>query len=80
MLQTSTVFANVSKGQAAKKEDLVAAFRTDDQKEICLEVSEVASDGLSRGQLKGITQGSATRQFCSKLKILRFIELYKLKN
>ena len=80
MLQTPTVFANVSKGQAAKKEDLVAAFRTDDQKEICLEVSEVSSDGLSRGQVKGITQRSVTRHFCLELKILRFIELYKLKN
>ena len=38
VLQTPTVFANVSKGQTAKKEDLVAAFRTEDQKEICLEV------------------------------------------
>ena len=33
------MFANVSKGQAAKKEDLVAAFGTDDQKEICLQVN-----------------------------------------
>ena len=38
MLQTPTVFANVSKGQTAKKEDLVSAFGTDNQKEICLEV------------------------------------------
>lgn len=38
VLQTPTVFANVSKGQTAKKEDLVSAFGTDNQKEICLEV------------------------------------------
>lgn len=35
MLQTHTVFVNVSKGQVAKKEDLVQAFGTDDQTEIC---------------------------------------------
>ena len=39
MLQTATVFANVSKGQTAKKEDMMAAFGTDDQKEICLQVT-----------------------------------------
>ena len=38
MLQTHTVFINVSKGQVAKKEDLVKAFSTDDQTEICLQV------------------------------------------
>lgn len=35
VLQTHTVFVNVSKGQVAKKEDLVRAFGTDDQTEIC---------------------------------------------
>ena len=39
VLQTPMVFANVSKGQTAKKEDVIAAFGTDDQKEICLEVT-----------------------------------------
>ena len=39
MLQTATVFANVSKGQTAKKEDMMAAYGTDDQKEICLQVT-----------------------------------------
>jgi hypothetical protein len=34
------VFSNVSKGQAAKKEDLISAFNTDDQTKICLEVTE----------------------------------------
>jgi hypothetical protein len=38
VLQTHTVFSNVSKGQAAKKEDLISAFHTDDQTKICLEV------------------------------------------
>ncbi|KAM4590605.1 ribosome maturation protein SBDS [Fundulus diaphanus] len=35
VLQTHSVFVNVSKGQTAKKEDLVKAFGTDDQTEIC---------------------------------------------
>lgn len=39
VLQTHTVFINVSKGQVAKKEDLVKAFSTDNQTEICLQAS-----------------------------------------
>ncbi|XP_012727921.2 ribosome maturation protein SBDS [Fundulus heteroclitus] len=35
VLQTHSVFVNVSKGQTAKKDDLVKAFGTDDQTEIC---------------------------------------------
>eukprot|EP00731_Ephydatia_muelleri_P023548 Em0015g1131a len=41
VLQTHTVFTNVSKGQVAKKEDLMAAFGTDDQLEVCKEVLDV---------------------------------------
>jgi ribosome maturation protein SDO1 len=41
VLQTHTVFSNVSKGQAAKKEDLISAFKTDDQTKICLEVKNL---------------------------------------
>jgi len=40
VLQTHTVFTNVSKGQVAKKEDLVSAFGTDDQTEICKMILE----------------------------------------
>ncbi|CAF1000815.1 unnamed protein product [Didymodactylos carnosus] len=40
VLQTHTVFSNVSKGQAAKKEDLMAAFNTEDQTKICVEILE----------------------------------------
>lgn len=40
MLQTHTVFINVSKGQVAKKEDLVAAFGKDDQTAVCMEILE----------------------------------------
>ncbi|VDN07284.1 unnamed protein product [Thelazia callipaeda] len=35
VLQTQSVFINVSKGQLAKREELHAAFGTDDQLEIC---------------------------------------------
>ncbi|KAJ8880962.1 hypothetical protein PR048_017435 [Dryococelus australis] len=45
VLQTHTVFTNVSKGQVAKKEDLVKAFGKDDQTEICKEI-------LSKGELQ----------------------------
>jgi ribosome maturation protein SDO1 len=38
VLQTDSVFMNVSKGQVAKREDLVRAFGTDDLTQICLEV------------------------------------------
>jgi hypothetical protein len=41
VLQTHTVFSNVSKGQAAKKEDLISAFDTEDQTKICLEVNTI---------------------------------------
>lgn len=45
VLQTHTVFTNVSKGQVAKKEDLVSAFGTDNQTEICKEI-------LMKGELQ----------------------------
>ncbi|XP_015120833.1 ribosome maturation protein SBDS [Diachasma alloeum] len=45
VLQTHTVFTNVSKGQVAKKEDLLKAFGTDNQTEICKEI-------LSKGELQ----------------------------
>ena len=44
-MQTHTVFTNVSKGQVAKKEDLIKAFGKDDQTEICKEI-------LSKGELQ----------------------------
>ncbi|KAL2718784.1 ribosome maturation protein SBDS [Vespula squamosa] len=45
VLQTHTVFTNVSKGQVAKKEDLIKSFGTDDQTEICKEI-------LAKGELQ----------------------------
>lgn len=38
VLQSHTVYSNVSKGVLAKSKDLIAAFGTDDQSKICLEV------------------------------------------
>lgn len=43
VLQTSSVFVNVSKGQVAKKDDLTKAFGTDDLTEICKQVRHVFS-------------------------------------
>ncbi|MFH4976108.1 hypothetical protein AB6A40_002817 [Gnathostoma spinigerum] len=40
VLQTQTVFTNVSKGQVAKREELHAAFGTEDQLEICKMILE----------------------------------------
>ena len=39
VLQSQSIFTNVSKGQLAKKEDLVEVFGTDDLNKICLEVN-----------------------------------------
>lgn len=38
VLQTQVVFTNVSKGQVAKKDDLLKCFNTDDHSKVCLEI------------------------------------------
>jgi len=43
VLQTDVVFVNVSKGQVAKADDLRQTFATDNQKDICLQVTEKLS-------------------------------------
>ncbi|KAJ4802295.1 Ribosome maturation protein SBDS [Rhynchospora pubera] len=40
VLQSHTVYSNVSKGVLAKSKDLIKAFGTDDQTKICLEILE----------------------------------------
>ncbi|XP_065289699.1 ribosome maturation protein SBDS [Dermacentor albipictus] len=45
VLQMHTVYTNVTKGQAAKKEDLVKCFGSDDQTKICKEI-------LAKGELQ----------------------------
>jgi len=44
-LQTNQVFTNVSKGQLAKKDDLVKAYGTDDVDKVCIEI-------LKKGELQ----------------------------
>ena len=41
VLQTHTVFTNVSKGEVAKATELKNIFGTDNQSEICLQVKQV---------------------------------------
>lgn len=45
VLQTNSIFTNVSKGQVAKKDDLKKAFGTDDANKICIEI-------LAKGELQ----------------------------
>uniref|UniRef100_A0A0C9QM00 TSA: Wollemia nobilis Ref_Wollemi_Transcript_25443_1397 transcribed RNA sequence n=1 Tax=Wollemia nobilis TaxID=56998 RepID=A0A0C9QM00_9CONI len=45
VLQSHTVYSNVSKGVLAKSKDLIKAFETDDQEKICLEI-------LDKGELQ----------------------------
>ncbi|KAF0289749.1 Ribosome maturation protein SBDS [Amphibalanus amphitrite] len=45
VLQSHTVFLNVSKGQVAKKDELQKAFGTDDSTKVCLEI-------LDKGELQ----------------------------
>ncbi|CAN0877223.1 Ribosome maturation protein SBDS [Linum grandiflorum] len=45
VLQSQTVYSNVSKGVLAKSKELIKAFQTDDQSQICLEI-------LNKGELQ----------------------------
>jgi len=54
VLQAHTVFTNVSKGQVAKKEELQAAFGTEDQLEICRQI-------LDKGELQ-VSEKERTNQ------------------
>uniref|UniRef100_A0A646QG96 Ribosome maturation protein SBDS n=1 Tax=Hemiscolopendra marginata TaxID=943146 RepID=A0A646QG96_9MYRI len=60
VLQTHTVFLNVSKGQVAKKEDLTKAFGTEDQTEICKEI-------LNKGELQ-VSEKERTAQLDATFK------------
>uniref|UniRef100_A0A9J7XRJ6 SBDS ribosome maturation factor n=1 Tax=Cyprinus carpio carpio TaxID=630221 RepID=A0A9J7XRJ6_CYPCA len=51
VLQTHTVFVNVSKGQVAKRDDLSSAFGTEDLTEACTQVSSVICDLIRRTQV-----------------------------
>ncbi|GAV05668.1 hypothetical protein RvY_15763 [Ramazzottius varieornatus] len=64
VLQTHTVFTNVSKGEVAKKEDLLKAFASEDQTEICKQVLAKGelqvSDKERAGQLESTLKEIAT--------------------
>jgi len=60
VLQTHIVYTNVSKGQAAKKEDLIKCFNTEDQTKICEEI-------LTKGELQ-ISDKERTSQLESSFK------------
>lgn len=64
VLQTDTVFTNVSKGQVAKKEDLLKVFGTEDKLKICQEILEKGdlqiSDKERAAQLETLTKEVAT--------------------
>nr|XP_022918114.1 ribosome maturation protein SBDS [Onthophagus taurus] len=64
VLQTHTVFLNVSKGQVAKKEDLLSAFGMDNATEICkliLQKGELqVSDKERHNQLDALFKDIAT--------------------
>ncbi|CAI4230717.1 unnamed protein product [Auanema sp. JU1783] len=64
VLQTHTVFSNVSKGQVSKREDLLAAFGIDDHLEICktilekgdLQISDKERQAATNQSLKEVSQ------------------------
>lgn len=64
VLQTHAVFTNVSKGQVAKKEDLVKIFGKDNQTEICKEILEKGelqvSDKERHSQIDSLFKDIAT--------------------
>lgn len=64
VLQSHSVFTNVSKGQVAKKEDLVKIFSKDDVTEICKEILEKGelqvSDKERSSQLDALFKDIAT--------------------
>jgi len=58
VLQSHTVFTNVSKGQVAKKEDLVAAFASEDQTEICKLILDKGELQVSEKERQAQTESS----------------------
>jgi ribosome maturation protein SDO1 len=60
VLQTHSVFMNVSKGQVAKREDLLAAFGTDDQTAVCKLI-------LDKGELQ-VSERERTEQLDALMK------------
>ncbi|KAI6239144.1 Ribosome maturation protein SBDS [Aphelenchoides fujianensis] len=58
VLQTEVVFANVSKGEVAKKDDLIKAFETDKQLDICKTILEKGDLQVSEKERKVFSDSS----------------------
>lgn len=72
VLQSHTVYTNVSKGVLAKSKDLVAAFGTDDQTKVCLEI-------LDKGELQ-VAGKERESQFQSQFRDIATIVMQKTIN
>ncbi|EXB99572.1 Ribosome maturation protein SBDS [Morus notabilis] len=72
VLQSQTVYSNVSKGILAKSKDLIAAFGTDDQAKICLEI-------LDKGELQ-IAGKERESQLSSQFRDIATIVMQKTYN
>ncbi|CAH9101694.1 unnamed protein product [Cuscuta europaea] len=72
VLQSHTVYSNVSKGVLAKSKDLLAAFGTDDQAKVCLEI-------LEKGELQ-VAGKERESQFSSQFKDIATIVMQKTIN
>jgi len=72
VVQTQQIFTNVSKGQSAKKDDLVKAFGTDDEKTICLQI-------LTKGELQ-VSEKERSQQSESMLRDIATIVSEKCVN
>ncbi|KAG9131384.1 hypothetical protein Leryth_019631 [Lithospermum erythrorhizon] len=72
VLQSHTVYTNVSKGILAKSKDLVAAFGTDDQTKVCLEI-------LEKGELQ-VAGKERESQFQSQFRDIATIIMQKTIN
>ena len=57
MLQTTTVFTNVSKAAVSKQEDLIDVFGTDDEEKVCLMI-------LAEGDLQASWLQTSTSANC----------------
>lgn len=72
VLQSHTVYSNVSKGVLAKSKDLIAAFGTDDQTKICLQI-------LEKGELQ-VAGKERDAQFSSQFRDIATIVMQKTIN
>ncbi|KAG6544079.1 hypothetical protein Mapa_014496 [Marchantia paleacea] len=72
VLQTHTVFLNVSKGVLAKSKELIQAFCTDDHEKICLEI-------LEKGELQ-VADKERESQLSSQFRDIATIVMHKTVN